>query len=135
MRILLDPLVWLWMIADPDQLTDEAQQAFADTENELYLSAAGVWKIAMEHAAGRIKYSGSPAVQVPFHIKRSGVTLLPITADHALAAAALPMHHRDTFDRMMIAQATSEQLTLATANDSLSAYGVPLLNVRRSANP
>jgi PIN domain nuclease of toxin-antitoxin system len=135
MRILLDTPVWLWMIADPDQMSDEARQALMDPENELYLSAAAVWEIALEHAAGRITYSGSPSVQVPFHIKRSGVTILPVSADHALNAAALPPHSGDRFDRMMVAQAIAEELTLATADDSLQAYGVPLLKVRRAKRP
>jgi PIN domain nuclease of toxin-antitoxin system len=98
-----------------------------DPTTELYLSVAAVWEIAIKHAAGKLRYSGWPQTQVPIHIRRSGVATLGITVDHALQAAALPMHHRDPFDRLMLAQAASEQLVFATANARLAAYGVPLL--------
>ena len=127
MRLLLDTHVWLWWIGDVDRLNEPTRSALSEPENDMFLSAAAVWELSIKHAAGKLKYTGSPAVQVPFHIKRSGVLPLPITPDHALAAGALPMHHRDPFDRMMIAQALAEDLTLATADDRLSAYGVPLL--------
>ena len=127
MRLLLDTHVWLWLIGEDDRLNEPTRAALSDPENDIFLSAAAVWELAIKHAAGKLKYTGSPAVQVPFHIKRSGVRPLPITAEHALAAAALPMHHRDPFDRMMIAQALAEELTLSTADDRLSAYEVPLL--------
>lgn len=127
MRLLLDTHVWLWMIGEQERLNEPTRAALSDPENDIFLSAAAVWELAIKHAGGKLKYTGSPAVQVPFHIKRSGVLPLPISNDHALAAAALPMHHRDPFDRMMIAQALAEELTLATADDRLSAYEVPLL--------
>ena len=127
MRLLLDTHVWLWMIGEDERLNEPTRAALSDPENDIFLSAAAVWELAIKHAAGKLKYTGSPGVQVPIHIKRSGVLPLPITADHGLAAAALPMHHRDPFDRMMIAQALAEELTLATADDRLSAYEVPLL--------
>lgn len=127
MRLLLDTHVWLWMIAEDERLNEPTRAALSDPENDIYLSAAAVWELAIKHAAGKLKYTGSPAIQVPLHIKRSGVLPLPITAEHVLAAATLPMHHSDPFDRMMIAQALAEELTMATADDRLSAYGVPLL--------
>jgi PIN domain nuclease of toxin-antitoxin system len=127
MRLLLDTHVWLWMIGEDERLNEPTRAALIDPENDIFLSAAAVWELAIKHAAGKLKYTGSPAVQVSTHIKRSGVLPLPITADHALAAAALPMHHRDPFDRMMIAQALAEELTLSTADRRLSVYEVPLL--------
>ena len=127
MRLLLDTHVWLWMIGEHERLNESTRAALSDPQNDLFLSAAAVWELAIKHAAGKLKYTGSPAIHVPIHIKRSGVLPLPITADHGLAAAALPMHHRDPFDRLMIAQTLAEELTLATADDRLSAYGVPLL--------
>jgi PIN domain nuclease of toxin-antitoxin system len=127
MRLLLDTHVWLWMIGDDERLNEPTHTALTDPENDIFLSAAAVWELAIKRAAGKLKFTGSPAVQVAIHLKRSGVFPLPITADHALAAAALPMHHRDPFDRMMIAQALAEDLTLSTADARLSAYEVPLL--------
>ena len=127
MRLLLDTHVWLWLIGEDERLNELTRAALSDPGNDIFLSAAAVWELAIKHAAGKLKFTGSPAVQVPIHIKRSGVLPLPITAGHGLAAAALPMHHRDPFDRMMIAQALAEELTLSTADDRLSAYEVPLL--------
>ena len=132
MRLLLDTDVWLWMIAAPDRLSEDARQALADQGNELYLSVATAWEIGIRHAAGKLKYTGSPAIQVPIHIRRSGVVLLPISVDHALTAAALPMHHDDMIDRLLAAQAEAERMTLATANPALRAYGISTLEARRA---
>ncbi len=129
MRLLLDTHVWLWMLSGEERLSTESRTILADPENELFLSAAAVWEIAIKHAAGKLRYSGSPATQIPIHIKRSGVRPLAISADHALAAGLLPLHHRDPFDRMMVAQAQADELTLATVDDRLAAYDVRLLNV------
>jgi len=126
-RLLLDTHVWLWLIAAPDRLPDQMRQQIVDPAAELYLSVAAVWEIGVKHAAGKLRYSGSPQTQVPIHIQRSGVAILGMTVDHALRAAALPMHHRDPFDRLMLAQAADAELTFATADARLAAYGVPLL--------
>lgn len=129
MRLLLDTHVWLWLIGDADRLTPESRAVLASPDTELFLSVAAVWEIAIKTSAGKLRYVGQPAVQLPLHITRSGVMPLGISVDHALAAAALPMHHRDPFDRMMIAQAQAEELTLATADERFNAYDVRLLNV------
>jgi len=126
-RLLLDTHVWLWLIGAPDRLPDQMRQQIVDPAAELYLSVAAVWEIGVKHAAGKLRYSGSPQTQVPIHIQRSGVAILGMTVDHALQAAALPMHHRDPFDRLMLAQAADAKLTFATADARLAAYGVPLL--------
>jgi PIN domain nuclease of toxin-antitoxin system len=127
-RLLLDTHVWLWMISAEDRLSPATRTLLRDPATELYLSVAAVWEIGLKHAAGKLRYSGSPSVQLPIHIKRSGVSVLGIAVEHALVAAALPMHHRDPFDRLMIAQAQTEELTLATVDDRLSAYDVPVLD-------
>ena len=127
MRILLDTSVWLWAIGAPDRLPDHMREQLADPAAELYLSVAAVWEIGIKHAAGKLRYSGSPQTQIPIHIQRSGVAVLGITVEHALRAAALPMHHRDPFDRLMLAQADEQKLVFATADTRLAAYGVPLL--------
>lgn len=128
MRLLLDTHVWLWMVTGDERL-GESRSTLEDSESELYLSAAAVWELAIKAAAGKLRYSGSPAVQIPLHIERSGVYPLAVTIDHALAAADLPMHHRDPFDRMLVAQARVEEMTLATADRRLAAYGISLLEV------
>jgi len=126
-KLLLDTHVWLWLISAPERLPDPMRDQLADPSAELHLSVAAVWEIAIKHAAGKLRYSGSPQTQVPIHIQRSGVAILGITVDHALGAAALPKHHRDPFDRLMLAQAAAERCTFATVDARLAAYGVPLL--------
>ncbi len=79
MRLLLDTHVWLWMLSGEERLSTESRTILADPENELFLSAAAVWEIAIKHAAGKLRYSGSPATQIPIHIKRSGVRPLAIS--------------------------------------------------------
>ena len=127
MRLLLDTHAWLWMISAPEELAEDVREILADRTNDLYLSVAAVWEIGIKHAAGKLRYSGSPSVQVPIHIRRSGVIALVITTEDALRAGELPMHHRDPFDRLMLAQAAERELTFLTADATLAAYGVPLL--------
>ncbi|HEX5041133.1 MAG TPA: type II toxin-antitoxin system VapC family toxin [Candidatus Limnocylindria bacterium] len=129
MRLLLDTHVWLWMITGNSRIGDEHKSVLEEPANDLYLSAAAVWELAIKASAGKLKYTGNPSVQIPLHIQRSGVYPLDVTAEHALAAAALPMHHRDPFDRMLVAQAAIEEMTLATGDARLAAYGVPLLEI------
>ena len=116
------------MISAPDRLGETTRGLLADPESDLYLSAAAVWEIGIKRAAGKLRYSGNPSVQIPIHIRRSGVVALNVTIDHALAAAALPPHHRDPFDRMMLAQAIEGRMTLVTADSRLAAYGAEILD-------
>ncbi len=129
MRLLLDTHVWLWMIGDEGRLAEQYRATLVDPDSELLLSAAAIWELGVKAAAGKMKYTGSYETQVPIHIRRSGVRPLAITIEHAIAAAALPMHHRDPFDRMMVAQAKVEELTLMTADRRLAAYDVPIVDI------
>jgi PIN domain nuclease of toxin-antitoxin system len=128
-RLLLDTHVWLWMIGEHERIDAETKRALTDPQTELFLSVASVWQIVIKHAAGKLKYTGQPGVQVPLHIERSGVSPLSISVGHALAAGALPIHHRDPFDRLIIAQAQVEELTLVTSDERFAAYDVPLMAV------
>lgn len=130
MRFLLDTHVWIWMATEPDHLSIEHQDLLTDPENDLYLSAASIWELAVKHSIGKIKYTGNPAVQIPIHIGQTGVQMLSVNVEHALATSELPSHHRDPFDRILIAQARVERLTLMTGDAHFAAYDVPLLNVR-----
>lgn len=127
MRLLLDTQVWLWSIAAPDHLSDEIATLLIDEENELILSAASVWEIAIKAAAGKLKFTGKPEAQMPGYITRSGVQPLAMTAEHALRAAALPPHHRDPFDRILVAQAQLEELVLVSADRQFESYDVERL--------
>ena len=127
MRLLLDTHVWLWLIGPQDRLSSSALSALADAENELFLSAASGFEIALKAAIGKLRLAGPASVLVPSYLKRSGVRQLSINVEHALRAGELPMHHRDPFDRLLVAQAQMEDLVLVTADDQLRAYDVKLL--------
>lgn len=127
MRVLLDTHVWLWMWGEPERLRNEARTILEDPATELNVSAVSAWEIATKHAAGRLRLP-SPAhewLTEPRH--RRDVTELPITFSHAIRAGTLPPHHRDPFDRMLIAQAQVEDLVLVTADAKLAAYDVEAL--------
>lgn len=122
MRVLLDTHVLLWAVLNDPRLTEA--QARAISEGELYLSAASVWEIGIKRAIGKL--------DVPedlFDIAvDAGCRPLPISWTHADAAAALPLHHTDPFDRMLIAQARCEGLRLASSDTRLAAYDVDLVS-------
>ena len=124
MRVLIDTHVWLWMWGEPEQLHNEARMIVEDPATELHVSAVSAWEIATKSAAGRLRLP-SPAedwLSDPRH--RRDLTELPINFEHAIRAAALPPHHRDPFDRMLIAQAQVEGLTLMSADRQLAAYEI-----------
>ena len=126
MRFLLDTHCWLWLQTEPERFSRSLEDVLADPSSDLYLSAASAWEIGIKHAAGRLALPEPPAVYVAESMRRSGATGLPITHIHVLAAAALPLHHRDPFDRVLVAQAQVEGLTLVTADAALQRYDVSL---------
>ena len=122
MKILLDTHCWLWMQVSPAKLSDEARALVEDPDNELFLSAASSWEISIKHALGRLPLPQPPAEYVPRALQRQGVAGLPIEHRHALQVSNLPRHHGDPFDRLLIAQAQLENLTLMTADRQMEAY-------------
>lgn len=122
MRILLDTHCWLWLQVSPERLPAEIRDLLADPEHDLYLSAASAWEIAVKWALGKLPLPAPPAEYVPLRLERQGVAGLPVEPRHALQVASLPRHHRDPFDRMLVAQAQLEDLHLLTADRTFSAY-------------
>jgi PIN domain nuclease of toxin-antitoxin system len=126
MRLLLDTHVWLWATMDPERLGISARGAI-ETETELVLSVASLWEMAIKQATGKLRIEGNLA-GFRQTVSRMRGNELVIRPEHALAAAAaLPQHHRDPFDRMLIAQANIEGLTLVTADETIRNYGCELL--------
>lgn len=127
MKLLLDTHVLLWSASDPDRIASAARAQIEDPANVRLLSAASAWEIATKHALGKLPLREPPE---PF-FRRALTDLcgddLAISVGHALLAASLPNHHRDPFDRMLLAQAIAEGATLVTADHLLPPYGVPLL--------
>lgn len=127
MKFLLDTSVFLWGLSEEHRLNLRAQEILASSSSQLYFSAAGTWEIAIKYALGALLLPKAPREFV-FHSLRSGPILaLNITHEHALHAGELPAHHRDPFDRMMIAQAFVEQMTLLTADRLFEKYKVDLI--------
>jgi len=131
---LLDTHCWLWLQTTPERLPAELLDILADRSVDLFLSAASAWELGIKHAAGRIELPESPADYVREGMRRSGMRELSMSHFHALEAAALPPHHRDPLDRMLVAQARLERLTLVTADRILAAYDVDLIRVARAAD-
>lgn len=126
--ILLDTQCWLWMLAAPERFTDAGRAAVTDRTNELYLSAASAWEIAIKFALGKLSLPGAPADVVPSLMNESDVRALPVQITHALHVAQLPPHHRDPFDRLLIAQAQMERIPILTADPKLALYDVEVLD-------
>jgi len=121
MRLLLDTHVLLWALLDDPRLS--ADQRAAIGGGELYISAASVWEIGIKRAIGKLDV---PEELFDIAVD-AGCRPLPISWTHAEAAAALPLHHADPFDRMLVAQARCEGLRLASSDAKLAAYDVELV--------
>jgi PIN domain nuclease of toxin-antitoxin system len=126
-RILLDTSTWLWMVGASNRLGADAATRLRDTTNELLLSAASSWEIAIKHSIGKLDLPEPPERYVPSRIAATGVTPLPVTHPHALAVASLPRHHHDPFDRLIIAQAMLEAVPVMTADAAFDEYGVAVI--------
>jgi PIN domain nuclease of toxin-antitoxin system len=124
-RLLLDSHVALWWLEDHPMLSAPARAAI-DAADEVFFSAATVWELGIKRALGKLEYPDG-LVEA---LVAAGFAELTISAAHATAAALLPANHRDPFDRMLIAQARSESLTLITADRSIEPYDVDTIAAR-----
>ncbi|MFN2234719.1 MAG: type II toxin-antitoxin system VapC family toxin [Anaerolineales bacterium] len=124
MNIFLDTHVLLWWLDDSQLLSDKVRNAIANSENLVVLSSVVIWEIRIKQALGKL------VIAPEFYdvIKDEGFEMLSITPDHAYAVGELPMYHRDPFDRMIIAQAKLEGLTIATQDSVFKKYDVTVLN-------
>lgn len=130
MGLLLDTHVVLWWLADNPALPDEVKDQL-DHEPDAFVSAATIWEVAIKQAIGKLpEPTGLPEL-----VRDSGFAQLPISAQHAITAARLPLIHRDPFDRMLVAQAQDENLTLVTGDPRCQRYDVPILPVLSPDRP
>ncbi len=127
MRVLLDTHAWLWMLMAPERFSPRALEIVASSSHRLVLSAGSAWEIGIKHRLGRLELPGPPEAVIPDLMLRSDVEGLAVTHTHALRAAALPLHHRDPFDRLLVAQAQVEGLPILSADPALAAYVVEIL--------
>ncbi|HSG49073.1 MAG TPA: type II toxin-antitoxin system VapC family toxin [Longimicrobiales bacterium] len=124
MKLLLDSHAYLWWLADHPSLSDAARAAVADPGNVVYVSAATIWEIEIKRSLGRLDAGTADLVA---EIEANRFAELPVGAAHAAAAARLPAHHGDPFDRMLIAQSQVDGLVCVTRDPAFDAYGVPVL--------
>ena len=127
MKVLLDTHVFLWWITDDPRLSPLAREIIADGTNRIYFSAASGWEIAIKAKLGRLKLPGNPERFVPEQLKLNAIEALPVQLSHALHVHKLPDHHRDPFDRLLIAQAQLEKMPILTADPQISRYSVEVI--------
>lgn len=133
MKALLDTHVWLWMLTDPSRLGDQ-RSVIEDGRNELLLSAASSWEIAIKFALGRLPLPDPPGKFVPDRMVTSGVTPVAVEHVHALAVAELPWHHRDPFDRLLIAQARAMAVPVMTVDSAFDDYDVGVIRIAEGSS-
>lgn len=124
---LMDTHVWLWMNGAPERLGQRVRDVLADARAELLFSAASGWEIAIKSALGRLELPAPPSRYVPQRLADNAIQVLPVTLSHGLGVEALPHHHRDPFDRILVVQAEQEKLTLITADPQFEPYGLSIL--------
>lgn len=127
MRYLLDTQCWLWMEAAPERLSEKVRKLILRKDTELFLSAASAWEIAIKYALGKLKLPVPPSEYVPDRMAKNGIDSIPVLSNHALRVAEMPLHHRDPFDRLIIAQALIEKFTIITSDRHFESYTVDVL--------
>jgi PIN domain nuclease of toxin-antitoxin system len=127
MRLLLDAHTFLWWVKDDPSLKRRARAAIADVDNECFLSHASIWEMAIKASLGKLKLPSTIERFVIEQCETNSFHLLPITLAHIASVEALPLHHRDPFDRLLVAQARHEAMALVSRDASLKAYGVPVI--------
>ncbi len=127
MRYLLDTHTFLWWITDDPRLSPRVRAIIREPAHEVVFSAASAWELAIKAQLGRIHVSGDLATFVPQQLAANGFAQLAVEVRHALRVAALPPLHRDPFDRILVAQASLDDLPLLSRDPAIAQYGVPVV--------
>ncbi len=123
MKLLIDSNALIWAVSRPTELTPAARKALQDPYNGRFVSVAAMWEIAIKISVGKLSLPDS----IPAALNVIDAGPLLITPQHVVRVQGLPLHHRDPFDRMMIAQAIEDDLTIVTRDRAFAAYGVAVL--------
>jgi PIN domain nuclease of toxin-antitoxin system len=126
-KLLLDTQAFLWFVLNDARLSPAARTLLIDPANELLLSPASYWEIAIKVSIGKYQVPGSFKDFMDRQIVHNQLSILPVAVSHAAGIVALPFHHRDPFDRLLIAQALAENVPLVSADTVVDAYGVTRL--------
>ncbi len=124
MRLLLDTHALIWMVSLDDKLSEKAKTLILDTDNELFLSVASIWEISIKASLGKLILQQPIEQIINQQVQINGVQLISIEAAHALAVSTLPWHHRDPFDRLIIAQSQLENLTILGCDTAMDVYEI-----------
>ena len=127
MRLLLDTHVLLWFVSDPGKLLAEAREIIEDGSNDIFVSVVSEWEIAIKQSVGRLDLPEPAETWLPKVLKASGLEVLDIDLRSTLRTRALPWHHRDPFDRLLVAQSLEHGFTLCSRDAHLEAYAVPMV--------
>ncbi|HEY3973513.1 MAG TPA: type II toxin-antitoxin system VapC family toxin [Candidatus Sulfotelmatobacter sp.] len=127
MKYLLDTMVWLWSVGSTETIGRAGLDVITNGDEEIYLSVACIWEVSIKARLGKYKLPEEPAVYVPKRLAVQGIRALPITQAHALKVYDFALHHNDPFDRLIIAQAIVEEMTILTADRAFAKYPVDVL--------
>lgn len=124
MKFILDTHTFLWWITDSQLLSQTARDIISDGNSELFWSAASSWEVAMKYKLGRLPLPEAPELFIPIELAKNRIESLPIINKHSFKAGQLPIHHRDPFDRMLIAQAQVENMEIISNDHQISLYDI-----------
>ena len=124
MRVLLDTHAFLWWLIAPTQLSSRAYELILDKNNQLVFSVVSGWEIAIKVKLGKLHLPDAPQRLIPKQLLIDNIETLPVQLSHVLNTLSLPDHHRDPFDRLLVAQAQLEKLPILTADPLLSRYAI-----------
>jgi PIN domain nuclease of toxin-antitoxin system len=127
MRLLADTHVFLWYASGSERIPPAVRTALQDPQNDVYLSVASIWETIIKHQLGRLPLPEHPATYLPQQRVRHGFDSLPIDEGCMVHLASLPPHHRDPFDRVILAQAIQHQLVVVSVDEIFRSYTIPLL--------
>ncbi|MGH8718649.1 MAG: type II toxin-antitoxin system VapC family toxin [Burkholderiales bacterium] len=124
MKMLLDTQAFLWSMSDFSKLTKKARAALVNPENDVYLSLASIWELAIKISTGKLRIAGSLEKLIPEQLALNNITQLDIAFRHVVGVGSLPYHHKDPFDRLLVSQATLEGMPILSADKAFDAYGI-----------
>jgi PIN domain nuclease of toxin-antitoxin system len=127
MRLLLDTHSFLWFIDGSENLSVTGRMLIEDASNQPFLSMASLWEMAIKLSLGKLSLAQPFEVLIPQQMRSNGIESLGLEMDHVATVANLPFHHRDPFDRLLVAQAMVEQIPIVSADTAFDAYGVERL--------
>jgi PIN domain nuclease of toxin-antitoxin system len=127
MRFLLDTHCWLWSVSSPHRLSEATLALIQNTHNMVYFSVASAWEITIKYSIGKLPLPAPPEIFIPTSLTEQRIKSLPITNSHVTLVHTLPPHHQDPFDRLIIAQAIKENLSIISNDALLHRYDVPII--------